>query len=134
MDDNNFMTGIEGERRVGNVMIGDEPLDLEKNYRLAINEYYSQDYGDGMTMLKGCKVLVPAEGEEKIVDHDVVVEYLESIGGKVPEEYKDPYGQGRINIITEIEEETEAPEAVTEDAAEAVTEDAAEEATEGMTE
>ncbi|MCR5161220.1 MAG: 5'-nucleotidase C-terminal domain-containing protein [Lachnospiraceae bacterium] len=130
---------VDGEYRVQNVMIGGEPLDLEKNYKLAINEYYSKDYGDGMTMFKGCKTLVPAEGEDKIVDHDVVIKYLESIGKAVPEEYKDPYGQGRINIITEIEEEeTEAAEAVTEDAAEeaaeAVTEDAAEEATEAMTE
>ena len=113
---------VDGEYRVQNVMIGGEPLDLEKNYKLAINEYYSQDYGDGMTMFKGCKVVVPAEGEDKIVDHDVVVAYLESIGKTVPEEYKDPYGQGRINIITEIAEE------------EAVTEDAAEEATEATTE
>ena len=113
---------VDGEYRIKNVMVGDEPLDLEKNYKLAINKYYSADYGDGMTMFKGCKTLVPAEGEDKIIDHDVVVAYLESIGKTVPEEYKDPYGQGRINIITEIAEE------------EAVTEDAAEEATEATTE
>ena len=129
---------VDGEYRVQNVMIGGEPLDLEKNYKLAINEYYSKDYGDGMTMFKGCKTLVPAEGEDKIIDHDVVVAYLESIGKTVPEEYKDPYGQGRINIITEIaEEETEAAEEPAKAAAaekEAVTEDAAEEVVEASTE
>jgi len=128
---------VDGEYRVKNVMIGGEPLDLEKNYKLAINTYYSQEYGDGMTMFKDCKVLVPAEGEDPIIDHDVVIDYLKQIGGEVPEEYADPYGQGRFIIITEENKDLleEAEEAVTESAEEAVTEAAEEEAlTEAVTE
>ena len=128
---------VDGEYRVKNVMIGGEPLDLEKNYKLAINTYYSQEYGDGMTMFKDCKVLVPAEGEDPIIDHDVVIDYLKQIGGEVPEEYADPYGQGRFIVITEENKDLleEAEEAVTESAEEAVTEAAEEEAlTEAVTE
>ncbi|MBO7711145.1 MAG: bifunctional metallophosphatase/5'-nucleotidase, partial [Lachnospiraceae bacterium] len=130
---------VDGEYRVKNVMVGDEPLDLEKNYKLAINTYYSQEYGDGMTMFKGCKVLVPAEGEDNIIDHDVVVDYIKNtLNGVVPEEYADPYGQGRFTIITEENKDLleEAEEAVTEGALEeAVTEAAGEEdLTEAVTE
>ncbi|MBO7709807.1 MAG: bifunctional metallophosphatase/5'-nucleotidase, partial [Lachnospiraceae bacterium] len=120
---------VDGEYRIKNVMVGDEPLDLEKNYKLAINTYYSADFGDGMTMFKGCKVLVPAEGEDPIVDHDVVTEYIEkTLGGKIPEEYADPYGQGRFTIITEENKDLleEAEEALTEAAEEEMTEAVAE--------
>ena len=109
---------VDGEYRVKNVMVGDEPLDLDKLYKLAVNEYYSKDYGDGMTMFKGCKVLVPAPGELPIIDHDVVDDYIRNtLHGQIPAEYKDPYGQGRITIITEENKdllEAAEEEAVTE--------------------
>ena len=123
---------VDGEYRVKDVMVGDEPLDLEKTYTLAINKYYSEECGDGMTMFKGSKVLSPAEGEEWLIDHDVVIDYLAAIGDKIGDEYADPYGQGRITLITADttasaavkEEKTTATEAETETAAEteAVTE------------
>ena len=92
---------VDGEYRIKDVMVGDEPLDLGKTYTLAINTYYSLEYGDGMTMFKDCKPIIPAEGEDEFIDHDVVINYLNEIGGIIPEEYEDPYGQGRILIITE---------------------------------
>ena len=46
------------------VMVGDEPLDLEKTYTLAINDYYSIECGDGMTMFLGSKRILPEEGED----------------------------------------------------------------------
>ncbi len=34
-----------------------------------------------------------------IYDPEVVVDYIkETLGGKIPETYKDPYGEGRITI------------------------------------
>ena len=114
---------VDGEYRVKDVMVGEEPLDLERTYRLGINTYYSMEYGDGMTMFKDCKFVFPngeaaqeavaeasteAETEvveelpaEPVIDHDVVIAYLDMLGGVVPEEYADPYGQGRITLITE---------------------------------
>ena len=132
---------VDGEYRVKNVMVGEEELDLEKTYTLAINRYYSEECGDGMTMFKGSKVIVPAEGEEWEVDHNVVIAYLESIGGKVGEEYADPYGQGRISfIVEEVEEAAESQPDVSnkkEKATEGATEEITEETTEvlpGLTE
>ena len=116
---------VDGEYRVKDVMVGDEPLHLDQTYTLAINKYYAQEYGDGMTMFKGSKVLDPAEGEEWKIDHDVVIDFLTSLDEKVGDEYANPYGQGRITLITE-----EAPEEVTEE----VTEEATEAITEAVTE
>ncbi len=151
---------VDGEYRVKDVMVGEEPLDLERTYRLGINTYYSKEYGDGMTMFKDCEFVFPteeaaeaveesteAEGAaaeeipaEPVIDHDVIIAYLESLGKNVPENYADPYGEGRIVLITEETKLEEAAAAVASEAedltaavaaaAEAVGEAVAEEATE----
>ncbi len=122
---------VDGEYRVKDVMVGDEPLDLEKTYTLAINDYYSIDCGDGMTMFKGSKVVDPADGGDHYLDISILIEYLASLeDGRVPDEYSDPYGQGRITFYTGEEAQEAETEAVAA-AGEAVTEEAAEEATEG---
>lgn len=115
---------VDGDYRVKDVMVGEEALDLEKTYTLAINRYYSEECGDGMTMFKGSKVISPAEGEEWTVDHDVIIDYLASLGDHVGEDYADPYGQGRITLITEESAENAEEESVEENTEEA-TEDAA---------
>ena len=97
---------VDGDYRVTDVMVGNEPLDLEKTYTLAINDYYSIECGDGMTMFKGCERILPEEGEDPIVDHDVITAYLDTLGGQVPDDYENPYGQGRITLITEEEMQT----------------------------
>ena len=98
---------VDGDYRVKDVMVGGEPLDLEKTYTMTINAYYSKDFGDGMNMFEGCKIVVPAEGEEDIIDHDVIIDQLAAWQDKVPEDYADPYGQGRITIIGEEAAEEE---------------------------
>ena len=99
---------VDGEYRVKDVMVGGEPLDPKLIYTMAINTYYSKEYGDGMTMFKDAKVIKPAEGEDDIIDHDVVIDHLAHLNDKVPEDYADPYGQGRITIIEGAAEEDEA--------------------------
>lgn len=87
-------TGIEGERRVKNVMVGNEPLDPEKIYTVASTEYNILDEGDGITFFNGDKVILDCVK----ADTHVIADYLAELGGTVPEEYADPYGQGRIVI------------------------------------
>ena len=99
---------VDGEYRVKDVMVGGEPIDLEKTYTMAINTYYSSEYGDGMTMFKNAKIIKPAEGEDDIVDHDVVIDHLAHLNDVVPEDYADPYGQGRITILDAAEEADDA--------------------------
>ena len=109
-DENSMFTGIDGEYRVKNVMVGGEPLDLEKTYTLASHNYMLKDQGDGYTMFDGCNILQ----DEVKLDNQVLKDYITgTLGGVIGEEYSDPYGQGRIIAVDE------APAAETE--AEAVT-------------
>ncbi len=118
---------VDGEYRVKDVMVGGEPLDLEKKYTAAINAFYSKEYGDGMNMLENAVIVRPAEGEEPIIDHDLVIGYLKDLGGVVPDEYKDPYGQGRITILTEADSEGAEEKATEEPAEETAAEETPEE-------
>ena len=95
-DGNGMMTGIEGERRVRNVMIDGMPIDPEKTYTIAGTDYTLIDNGDGYTAFNGAAVVVENAG----LDSQVMIDYItDSLGGVIGTEYEDPYGQGRITII-----------------------------------
>ncbi len=79
--------------RVRNVLVGGEPLDPEKTYKLASHDYQLLNNGDGYTMFGGCTVLQ----ESVKLDNQVLIDYItETLGGVVGEGYDQPYGQGRI--------------------------------------
>ncbi len=104
-NENGMMTGITRQRRVKNVMFGNEPLDPEKIYTVAGLDYTLLDNGDGQTGFDGAEVEIEDAGIEKKVLIDYIIEKL---GGNIGEEYEDPYGQGRIEISeTAIEESAE---------------------------
>ncbi len=95
-NENGEFAGIEGERRVRNVLVDGEPIDPEKTYTVACLDYTLQDHGDGYTMFDGAKVLL----DRVKLDNQVLIDYItESLNGVIGEEYEDPYGQGRIVII-----------------------------------
>ena len=109
-DENTLFTGVEGEYRVKNVMVGGEPLDLNKTYTLASHNYMLKSSGDGYTMFKGANILQ----DEVKLDNQVLRDYIvDTLGGVIGEEYADPYGEGRIVAV----EEPPVEEAVTEEAA-----------------
>ena len=94
-DDNGLCIGIEGERRVKNLKINGTEVDPAKKYKLATLSYTALNHGDGYTAFDGCTVLEEGVAE----DYTIIVDYIkENLGGKLPETYKDPYGEGRINI------------------------------------
>ena len=97
-DANGMFTGVVGEYRVKNVMVGGEPLDPEKTYTLASNDYMLLNNGDGYTMFDGCTILQ----QSVKLDNQVLIDYITgTLGGVIGEEYADPYGQGRIVAIEE---------------------------------
>ena len=97
-DENTMFAGVEGEYRVKNVMVGDEPLDLEKTYTLASHNYMLKNGGDGFSMFGGCKVLQ----DEVMLDNQVLINYITGVlDGVVGEAYADPYGEGRIVAVEE---------------------------------
>ena len=94
-DDSKMFAGVDDtkERRVRNVLVGGEPLDPEKTYKLASHDYQLLNNGDGYTMFAGAKVLQ----ESVKLDNQVLIDYIrDTLGGVVGEGYDNPYGQGRI--------------------------------------
>lgn len=95
-DENGLFTGVEGEYRVKNVMIGDEPLESDRVYTLATLDFTLVNHGDGQTAFDGARTIWQSD----VPDYGVVAEYLrEDLNGIVGEDYADPYGQGRIVTV-----------------------------------
>ena len=88
------------ERRVQNVCIGSEPVDLDKKYSLTGSTYVLLQGGDGLTMLDGARVL---QQEGLPCDSEMLIKYFtETLDGKITaEQYGNPDGEGRIEIIDE---------------------------------
>ena len=97
-DEDGMFTGIEGERRVRNVLVNGEPIDPDGTYALAGVDYWLLNKGDGFSMFEGAKVL-----QDRVkLDNQVLIDYItETLGGVIGEEYENPYGQGRIVIKEE---------------------------------
>ena len=90
-----MFAGVEGERRVKNIKVGSEALDLNKTYNVAGTDYLLLQDGDGNTAFKNAKLL-----EENImVDNQLLIRYIDDeLGGVIGRNYEDPYGQGRITF------------------------------------
>ena len=96
LDENKMFVGVDGEYRVKNVMVGDEPLDLDKTYTVACHNYMMQDKGDGYTMFEDNNYLQ----ESTMLDNQILITYItEGLGGAIGEQYLEP--QGRIVFVEE---------------------------------
>jgi len=97
-DENGLFAGVTGEYRVKNVMVGGEPLDLEKTYKVTGLSYPLVDHGDGQTAFDGVKILQ----EHEQVDYEMLASYIvKELDGAVGEEYANPYGLERITAVEE---------------------------------
>ncbi len=95
-NDEGMFAGVEGEYRVRNVMVGGEPLDPEKTYKLAALTYTMLEHGDGHTAFDGAKILWKSEKH----DYEILIDYIRNdLGGVVGEGYEEPYGQERIVAV-----------------------------------
>ena len=96
MNDNGEFTDVAGEYRVKDVKIGGEPLDLEKTYTLASLNYLLENGGDGYMFGHNCDVYLTTGREDAHVLADYIINTL---GGEIPEKYKNYQGEGRITFI-----------------------------------
>lgn len=93
LNDDGMFLSVDGEYRVGNVKIANEPLDPSKTYTLTGTEYTLINSGDGYSMFSGCTVLQKAF----IIDNLALINYItDTLSGTVGDEYSNPYGDGRI--------------------------------------
>ena len=94
-DDNGIFKNVTGKRRVSNVKINGENLDLNKTYNTCLREYMAQG-GDGYSMLAEFDVA----SDTLYTDTDALCNFIyKNLNGEIPEKYKDY--QGRINMINE---------------------------------
>ena len=86
---------VRGPRRVKDVMINGQPVDLKKTYKVGGTSYILKDGGNGMVMFKGCNMTLDAV----MTDVDAIMEYVQNhLNAKIKEGYENPYGTGRIKI------------------------------------
>lgn len=92
LDSNGTFQRVEGRRRVSNVMVGGEPLDVNKYYTIASNDYVLLKGGDAIRFAKA--QLLPSE---PVTDLQVLENYLlNNLHGTVGAPYDKP--QGRIRL------------------------------------
>lgn len=97
-DDKGNFVRVDGEYRVKDVTVNGEPLDVNKTYVVASHDYMLLDGGDGMVMFQGDEVVK----DRVMPDNQVLIQYIrDSLGGSVGADYAEPYGQGRITVLTE---------------------------------
>ena len=83
----------EAGKRISDVMIGGKPLDINRTYKLATNDFMAAG-GDGYEMLKDGKVLAEYPGLDEIV-----MEYIKELGTI------DKKVEGRMTVVEGKQEE-----------------------------
>ena len=95
-DEHGMFVRVDGARRVQNVKVGNEPIDLNKTYTVTSIDYLLLQNGDGFTQFNGAELVA----DKVMRDDETLINYIvDVLGGTIGEEYADPYGQGRITII-----------------------------------
>lgn len=89
---------VNGAYRVKNVLVNGEPLDLSRTYTVASHNYMLKNGGDGYVMFKDNNLIKDCT----MLDNEALIEYItKNLDGSVGKEYADPYGQGRITIVSQ---------------------------------
>ncbi len=93
LDENGLFVSVDGDRRIQNVMVGDQPIDPVKTYTLASHDYLIKNAGDGYTMFQDNTLLQDAI----MLDNQVLINYItDYLDGVIGADYAEPYGQERI--------------------------------------
>lgn len=89
---------VNGAYRVKNVLVNGEPLDMSRTYTVASHNYMLKNGGDGYVMFKDNNLIKDCT----MLDNEALIEYItKNLDGSVGKEYADPYGQGRITIVSQ---------------------------------
>jgi len=95
-DETGMFVRVAGEYRVKNVYVGGEPLDPDRTYTVASNDYLLKNMGDGYTMFAD-NVYTQ---DSVMLDNQVLITYItEGLGGVIGKDYAEP--QGRIVFVEE---------------------------------
>lgn len=96
-DETGAFVGVEGARRVQDVMVDGKPIELDRIYTLASHNYMLKSGGDGFVMFMDNKILL----DEVMIDNQVLINYIvDELGGVVGAEYAK--AQGRITYTDNL--------------------------------
>ena len=83
VDDNEMFVRVNGERRVFDVMVGDEELDVNKTYRMSFDNYIANG-GDGFSMFSDYEEIESTSN----TDNKALIVYIRDVlDGEIPEKY-----------------------------------------------
>lgn len=103
VDEKEVFVKVAGERRVRDILINGEPVDPNKIYTVASHDYLLKSGGDGNTLFTDNRLVK----DEVMLDNQVLIAYIrQHLKGIISEEqYGQPFGQGRINVVESKVEE-----------------------------
>ena len=105
-DNSGNFVNVAGERRVSNVKINGENLNLTRLYNCSLLNFQGSG-GDGYTMFADKKVYF----ESILTDTDSLIYYIKNtLNGTIPEEYKEV--QKRVNVINRNESSSNSPSSI----------------------
>ena len=95
-DENGLFVRVDGEYRVKNVCVGNEPIDPNALYTVAGTDYTFINHGDGHTAFDGAELIM----DRIKLDNQALLEYIvDKLEGRISDKYADLRGEGRITII-----------------------------------
>lgn len=97
LDDSGAFAGVDGPRRVQNVLVDGRPIDLSATYTVSSITYLLRDGGDGLTMFEDARVVVAEQG----LDYEALASFVQdNLGGVVAADsvYANGDGAGRIQM------------------------------------
>lgn len=98
-DENGLFAGIDGKRRVHSVMVGDQPIDPKHIYIAAAYEYHIRKAGINCSFFSDNHLIA----DNFMLVNQALIDHIEkTLGGVIPAEYANPYGQGRIIIEDDL--------------------------------
>ncbi len=101
LDEKGMFKEISGERRVKNVTVAGEALKEDAKYTVGGSAYTLLNSGDGFSMFSGATVI----NNSACTDIDALIKYVEEhLDGVIGKEYENPYGDGRIRIVSKKSE------------------------------
>ena len=83
VDDSEMFVRVNGERRVFDVMVGDEELDVNKTYRMSFDNYIANG-GDGFSMFSDYEEI---ESTSNTDNQALIVDIRDVLDGEIPEKY-----------------------------------------------
>ncbi len=95
-DENGLFVRVDGEYRVKNVCVGDEPIDPNALYTVAGTDYTFINHGDGHTAFDGAELIM----DRIKLDNQALLEYIvDKLEVRISDKYADLRGEGRITIV-----------------------------------